>query len=136
MICPHCNCILETVVDSDLPTHHCPCCSGTWISGRALHAMLARSNDSASIEKIFNSLIDLDFRESRRLCPSCANRKLKVVVIDRTELDFCSSCKGVFFDPGEVESVLPAIGGVATKPGQAAKQSGFWSSLKRLLDRN
>jgi len=135
MICPHCNCILETVVDSDLPTHRCPCCSGTWISGRALHAMLARSNDSARIEQIFDSIIDLDFRDSRRRCPSCADRKLKVVVIDRTELDFCSSCKGVFFDPGEVESVLPAIGGAAEKT-EGAQQSGFWASLKRLLDRN
>jgi Zn-finger nucleic acid-binding protein len=136
MICPHCNCILETVVDNDLPTQHCPCCSGTWISGRALHAMLARSDDSDRIEQIFNSIIDLDFRDSRRRCPSCANRNLKVVDIDGTDLDFCSSCKGVFFDPGEVESVLPAIGAVAAESGQAAHQSGFWSSLKRLLDRN
>jgi Zn-finger nucleic acid-binding protein len=136
MICPHCNSILETVVDSELPAHTCPGCSGTWISGRALHAMLAESNDSARIEQIFNSIMDLDFRESRRRCPSCANRNLKVVVIENTELDFCSSCKGVFFDPGEVESVLPAIGNAAEEPGQAAHQSGFWSSLMRLLDNN
>lgn len=136
MICPHCNCILETVVDHDLPSQHCPGCAGTWISGRSLHTMLAKSNDSARIEQIFNSLVDIDFRASRRRCPSCADRNLKMVIIDNTELDFCSSCKGVFFDPGEIESVLPSIGGAATESEQSSNQSGFWSSLKRLLDTN
>lgn len=139
MICPHCNRSLELVADRDLPVHHCPVCSGTWISGRSLHAMLARSNNSASIEQILDSILDLDFRESHRQCPSCAGRYLKVVVIEATELDFCSSCKGVFFDPGELERVLPGVasqGGKSEKYEHSADQGGFWSSLRRMLDAN
>ena len=133
MICPNCNCNLESVADCDLPVHKCPCCSGTWITGRSLHEMLARSSDSAGMERIFRKILDLNYRESRRQCPTCAGRNLKVVVIDHTELDFCSSCKGVFFDPGEIESVLPKIG---DNPVKSAKQSGFRSMFKRLLDNN
>ena len=139
MICPHCNCSLEAVADSDLPVHHCPSCSGTWITGRSLHAMLAKSSDSASIERIFNSILKLDYRQSRRQCPACAGRYLKVVVIEATELDFCSSCKGVFFDPGELERVLPTVAsqsGKPDRPGKSAGQRGFWASFKRMLDAN
>jgi len=139
MICPNCNCSLESVANCDLPVHNCPSCSGTWISGRSLHAMLAKSNDSASIEQILNSILDLDYRQSRRQCPACAGRYLKVVVIEATELDFCSSCKGVFFDPGELERVLPTVASQGGKPGTSGKrasQGGFWASLKRMLDAN
>ena len=131
MICPSCHCNLETDADSDLAVHKCPCCSGSWITGRSLHEMLSRNSDSAGVERVFKSILDLDYRESRRKCPSCAQRNLKIVVIDHTELDFCSSCKGVFFDPGEIESVLPKS---ATGAGKPVKPSGFKSLFKRLLD--
>ena len=101
--------------------------------------MLAKSSDSASIERIFNSILKLDYRQSRRQCPACAGRYLKVVVIEATELDFCSSCKGVFFDPGELERVLPTVASQGGKPGKSRQSSGkggFWSSLKRMLDDN
>jgi Zn-finger nucleic acid-binding protein len=139
MICPHCNRSLESVADRDLPVHNCPGCSGTWISGHSLHAMLAKSDDSDSIEQILDSILKLDYRNSRRQCPACVGRYLKIVTIEATELDFCASCKGVFFDPGELERVLPAVtsqGGIPGRSEQSADQGGFWSSLKRMLDAN
>jgi Zn-finger nucleic acid-binding protein len=101
--------------------------------------MLEKSNDSEGIEQILDSILNLDYRESRRQCPVCAGRYLKVVFIEATELDFCSSCKGIFFDPGELERVLPTVASQGSKPGrskQSAGQGGFWSSLKRMLDAN
>lgn len=101
--------------------------------------MLAKSSDSDSIEQILDSILDLDYRKSRRQCPACAGRYLKVVVIESTELDFCSSCKGVFFDPGELDRVLPTLASAGGKPRRSARgadQGGFWASLKRLLDDN
>lgn len=137
MICPQCNRGFDTATESDPPVHHCAGCSGTWIGGRSLHAMLARSNDSSSIEQILNSILDLNYRESRRKCPACSGRNLKVVVIEGTELDFCSSCKGLFFDPGELERVLPSITSQLAPPArsaQPANERGFWSGLMRLLN--
>jgi len=131
MKCPQCNRSFDNAADSDLPVHHCPTCSGTWIGGRSLHAMLARSGDSVKVEQIIDSILDLDFRESRRRCPSCKGRHLKVVDIENTELDFCSNCKGLFFDPGELERVLPSVSSQAEK---SSSQGGFWSSLLRMLD--
>ena len=133
MICPQCNLDLETAPDSDPPVYHCGSCSGTWIGGYSLNSMLAKSNDSSSIEQILNSILELDYRESERVCPRCIGRRLKVVVIEHTELDFCASCKGIFFDPGELQKLLPSIGIGALRPRRAR---GFWAGLKRLLDQD
>ena len=139
MFCPQCQCEFDTGVDSDQPVFNCPRCGGTWIGGRSLHAMLAQHNDTASIEQVLDSILDLEFRESRRQCPRCAPRHLKAVVIENTELDFCSRCKGLYFDPGELDRVLPAIvDGTAGfgRRGRQDRERGFWSSLVRMLDDN
>lgn len=47
-----------------------------------------------------------------RDCPRC-RKKLTAVLLqvgaDHLELDRCSTCHGLFFDPGEIESVLDGI---------------------------
>jgi Zn-finger nucleic acid-binding protein len=74
----------------------------------------------------------LDFRASRRKCPSCSGRHLKAVVVENTELDFCASCKGLFFDPGELERVFPGILGQAKAANNARN---FWHSLLGFINR-
>ena len=139
MICPQGHSNFDTGVDSEQPVFNCPNCGGTWIGGRSLHGMLASNNDSSSIEQVLDSILDLDFRESKRQCPRCRPRHLKVVVIEDTELDFCSRCKGLFFDPGELDRVLPAIvDGSASfgRRGRGERKESFWTSLVRMLDNN
>lgn len=138
MICPQCHCRLENGVDSGQPIHNCPQCTGIWIGGRSLHAMLAKDNDSASIEQVFDAILELDFRESQRECPHCAPRHLKVVMIEHTELDFCSRCKGLFFDTGELDRVLPAIVDGSASFGRSGRrnQRNLWSNVMRMLGRH
>ena len=133
MNCPQCNLSFELPADSDNPVHLCRACGGTWIQGRALHAMLARSNDPAGIEETLDSILDLEFRQSRRRCPSCSGRYLKAVMVEDTELDFCANCKGLFFDPGELQRVFPGI--IDSKDNlPPAAERGFWANLLRFID--
>ena len=133
MNCPQCNLSFQAPADSDLPVHNCPSCGGTWIRGNALHAMLARSSAPAGIEETLDSILDLEFRESRRRCPSCNGRHLKAVIIEDTELDFCAKCKGLFFDPGELQRVFPGIID-KNQELQPSAARGFWSNLLRFID--
>jgi Zn-finger nucleic acid-binding protein len=133
MKCPQCNHRLDTAADSDLPVHNCPFCSGTWIRGNELHAMLARSDDPAGIARTLESILELDFGESRRQCPACIGRRLKSVVIERTELDFCAACKGLFFDPGELQRVFPGIM-KGTRGARQGGERGFWANLLKFID--
>jgi Zn-finger nucleic acid-binding protein len=133
MKCPQCNHELNAPANSELPVHNCPICSGTWIRGNELHSMLERSDDPVGIGETLDSILDLEFSESRRQCPSCVGRRLKAVVIENTELDFCASCKGLFFDPGELQRVFPGILG----PGRGryhAGERGFWANLLKFID--
>lgn len=132
MKCPNC----EHAIDAPpgFSRGVCPACAGIWISGRALRAMLGESDEPSQAEQTLNSILELDFTQSQRRCPSCAVRHLKAVNIEGTELDFCASCKGLFFDPGELERVFPGIQG-AGDGSAAGVESGFWVSLLKFIDR-
>lgn len=95
--------------------------------------MLARSGDPEGIAQTLESMLDLEFRQSRRECPDCSGRHLKVVEIDNTELDFCPKCKGLFFDPGELQRVFPGILDAEANLPPAARR-GFWANLLRFID--
>ena len=132
MKCPECNSDLET--PSALSPCTCPSCAGIWISGRALRVMFAGSDDQNDVEQMLDSILEIDFMGSRRCCPSCTGRYLKAVNIGRTELDFCASCKGLFFDPGELERVFPGIQGQGNSSHPTGER-GFWVSLLKFVNR-
>jgi Zn-finger nucleic acid-binding protein len=134
MKCPQCNLDLDVPTDSTLPAYHCPGCSGTWIRGRVLHEMLEKDDDSSGIAETLDSIQDLEYEPSRRFCPKCDGRRLKAVIIEDTELDFCASCKGLFFDPGELEQVFPGIHELNRERAREG-EPGFWASLLKFLDR-
>ena len=133
MICPQCNLDFVSAADARLPTHNCPGCGGTWIRGKSLHALLAQSDDSSGIEQTLDSILSLDFKTSRRRCPSCVDCYLKAVVIENTELDFCANCKGLFFDPGELRRVFPGLVD-QDKGSQTPETRGFWATLLKFID--
>ena len=129
MKCPQCNHSFDTASDGDLPVLNCSTCSGIWIRGHSLHQLLDGKKDASQFAKKLDSIHELQFRASRRKCPSCKGRHLKAIVIEKTELDFCPSCKGLYFDPGELERVFPGI--LNQTPDN--KTRGFWSSLLKLF---
>jgi Zn-finger nucleic acid-binding protein len=43
------------------------------------------------------------------LCPACKNEMI-VVEYHQTELDYCTSCKGVWFDNTELDLMLKSLG--------------------------
>lgn len=132
MKCPDCN------RDLDIPPGVAPCvcpsCAGVWISGRVLRTMFTGDDDQSEVEQTLASILDADFTESRRRCPSCIGRHLKAVNIEGNELDFCASCKGLFFDPGELERVFPGTQGQDGR-SQPTSERGFWASLLNFIDR-
>ena len=130
MKCPQCNHSFDAASDSDLPVHRCSTCSGIWIRGHSLHQLLDREKNASRFARRLYSIHELEFHASRRKCPSCKGRHLKAVVIEKTELDFCPTCKGLYFDPGELERVFPGI--LNQTPGN--KKLGFWPSLLKLFN--
>ncbi len=134
MICPRCNTSMETREDDGIRSSVCPQCNGTWIGGHALARLFERDRDAPHIEEALEAMLGVDYHSSRRYCPQCRSRLLKAVMIDDVELDYCVSCKGLYFDQGELEQVFP---GAFSQSGKAASRRGptsqFWSVILKFI---
>lgn len=108
MICPKCHKPMDALPGGDAEIIKCGYCFGKWVGGDSLHAFLHDHGDTSDIEAVFEEIMELDFRPGTRGCPQCPKVRLKQVNFDDIELDYCTSCKGMFFDPGELETVFPA----------------------------
>ena len=78
--------------------HYCTCCKGLWLSNDIILSLLSSS--------VNGHIRDLQYaRETSLSCPNhCAN--LQETRINRILIDVCSTCGGVWFDRGEIETVL------------------------------
>ena len=131
MICPRCNTAMEAREDDSIRSSVCPQCNGTWIGGAALARLFERDQDAPHIEEALEAILGVDYRSSQRHCPQCRSRYLKAVLVDDVELDHCVTCKGLYFDQGELEQVFPgAFGktGSSPAPGPSAT-SQFWDVI-------
>ena len=117
MNCPRCAEAMEVVERDDIRSHICPSCNGAWISGASLHRLFAREEDAPHIEEALETIMSFDFRDGRLPCPTCQGKRLQTLEVDGVELDYCVSCKGLFFDPGELEQVFPSTYGSTAEDG-------------------
>ena len=96
MNCPKCGAPLEQyeILDQTY-VHSCPQCSGAFYPEGALAVHLQPRGD----------------KPTQWTCPGCAGALRTAKVYDgHLELDFCSSCGGIWFDAGEVESLRQLAG--------------------------
>lgn len=117
MKCPRCAGEMEAVENDGIRSSNCPACRGVWIGGASLDKLFAREIDAPHIEDALDTFMSLDFRDGRLPCPACRGRRLNTLEIEGVELDYCIGCKGLFFDPGELEQVFPNTYRGKTKTG-------------------
>ena len=91
----------------DVSVNTCLGCAGTWVPGSSMHVLFRNYDDIDDVEQAFEEILDPEFDPGTRHCPQCSKRVLKSVEIDDTEVNFCTRCKGLFFDRGELEAVFP-----------------------------
>lgn len=113
---------MKTATSGDITVNSCSGCAGTWVPGSSMHLLLNKYDDISDIEEAFEEILDPEFDPGTRPCPQCRHRVLKAVEIDDTEVNFCTRCKGLFFDRGELEAVFP--GTRIAVPQKAREQSG------------
>jgi len=137
MICPRCNTSMETRDEDGIRSSVCVQCNGIWIGGAALARLFERDRDAPHIEEALEAMLGVDYRSSRRYCPACRGRHLKAVMIDDVELDYCVSCKGLYFDQGELEQVFPGAFGKSAKTAASrrGRASQFWAVIARFTGR-
>ena len=109
MDCIRCNIRMNKEIKNDIVIDKCPVCDGIWLDYNELE-MLQKgegSRFSLLISDLYReNALEEEFNKMDGLCPKCNQSPLEVTMLDGVEVDRCPSCKGMFFDFGEIEEVL------------------------------
>lgn len=133
MICPVCNKDALIVEYNNIELDYCPACQGVWFDGGELELLLdsARLGDYRRyMDGIINTL-EAATTEKKRKCPICRH-KMKKTYIDEGKkilVDVCRSGEGLWFDGGEVQSLVQELAGKSKANGAAADLMSFVGDL-------
>ena len=89
----------------------CTDCGGTWAQGNELDAIIKRiiNGDKDEIEASAKALQSAkQYSEAPEHCPSCDHKPLEPFTYGQAtdvQLNRCKICGGIWFDPGEMETV-------------------------------
>ncbi len=104
MNCPACKNPMIILELNQVEIDYCTACKGIWLDRGELDLIFSTS-EKKEIAKLFSVKNNLD--EIKRRCPNCKKKMDKVefentgIIIDR-----CSEDHGVWFDSGELKSIL------------------------------
>ncbi|OGO00650.1 MAG: hypothetical protein A2Y90_02875 [Chloroflexi bacterium RBG_13_52_12] len=113
MICPVCGKDALIVEYESIELDYCPGCHGVWFDSGELELLLeAAGMDSINyfLDGVTHSL-EVAASEKKHRCPVCRG-KMKKVHIDEDKkivVDVCNGGHGIWFDGGEVNSLVKAL---------------------------
>ena len=99
---------IETMEPADLAGHaawSCIYCQGHWVEFEILQKVVDQFVPGQNIPSIGESTEPGSPAPGTRICPSCSGLKLYSVKANDLEIDICKSCRGLFFDDGELERI-------------------------------
>jgi Zn-finger nucleic acid-binding protein len=111
LTCVKCTSVLDRTRIDDVEVDHCPRCGGLWLDHGEVER-LGRKMQS-DMEKLTRLLSPRKGpppvpTELTVHCPACTNL-LKEVALGTLHVDFCSRCKGVWLDRGELDAALATL---------------------------
>ncbi|MBN1269485.1 MAG: zf-TFIIB domain-containing protein [Kiritimatiellae bacterium] len=120
MKCPACNEAMLILEFDDVEIDHCAACGGVWLDRGELELMAGEAARPEALAEIAKG------RRSKRRCPRC-NARMREGAFPgtRVDLDACPRGHGLWFDKGELETVLQT-GGAG---GAAARMSEYFGSV-------
>ncbi len=104
MICPKDRSPLHDETFAGLPVNACERCKGVWFPFVTL-AQVQSLLDDTSIEKFFDRVSQLPSAEGTLLRCPVDDTALKVIEHRSVQLDICLTCRGIWFDKGELLEV-------------------------------
>jgi len=106
MNCPVCKAPMIVLELDQVETDYCTQCRGIWLDSGELEILLG---DAAKAGEVLRSFMPANTHESPRKCPICLKKMEKVRVGDGGKallIDRCTKSHGLWFDAGELESIL------------------------------
>jgi Zn-finger nucleic acid-binding protein len=111
LCCLKCTSVLDKARIDEIEVDLCPACGGLWL-------------DHGEIERLSKKMVS-DIDRLRRLlapnagppavpsevqgsCPACQS-PVQEITLGAIRVDFCTRCKGVFLDRGEIDAAILAV---------------------------
>ena len=128
MICPACKAQMIVVEYKQIELDYCPTCNGVWFDADELELLLGAID--LPVEDLVRPPEETPSEKPRK-CPYCRRKMEKVltgpgggVLIDR-----CRRGHGLWFDGGELDTVIAALRKPADQGGAADKAGGEMGSF-------
>lgn len=115
LCCLKCTGILDKNTIEDVEVDHCRECGGLWLDHGELEriARMAKSMPEA-VKELRRKLLPIptakpEPSEIIASCPVCSRASMREVVLGDLHVDYCTICKGVFLDKGELDDALQRV---------------------------
>lgn len=114
LACLKCTSVLDKARIDEIEVDLCPRCGGLWLDHGELERLARKqAGEVDRLRKLLSATqkgpppVPSDLTTT---CPACtsAMREVKLVGPNLT-IDYCTRCKGIFLDRGEIDAALKAI---------------------------
>ena len=115
MKCYKCNSVMKKKSFDGVLIDACPTCEGIWLDYGELD--MIKNKEALSKEEILDEARKELIIDKKRLmttaglCPKCQKTSLAETILCGVKVDICPSCDGIYFDWGELQSVLSTKSG-------------------------
>ncbi len=106
MQCPHEHGELRQTVTPNGTGWVCPVCAGIWVERKALAESMRRRSPRPAAGTVPPTPPPRAGLLAHRPCPQCAHHALVQRQVGPVEIDVCPSCKGLWCDAGEWETII------------------------------
>jgi Zn-finger nucleic acid-binding protein len=111
LCCVKCTSILDKSMVGDVEVDLCPKCGGLWLDYGEVAKLAVLPEDE--VKPLRALLQGKDGpppvpTDTKVPCPACPGQ-LKEVVLGKIHVDYCTKCKGLFLDKGELEGAIEAV---------------------------
>jgi Zn-finger nucleic acid-binding protein len=129
VICPVCKKDALIVEYRNIELDYCPACGGVWFDVGELELLMGTTglgDHRRYLEEMAKSP-EVAVAEKKRKCPIC-RRKMKKTFIDAANsivVDVCHTGDGIWFDGGEVKSLVKSLVGKSPEKGASVDLLSF-----------
>ena len=133
MICPACREEMIVVEYKKIELDVCAACDGVWFDAQELELLLGTLPPEVDV---LGQALAEKTAEAKRRCPHCRKKMDKVMIGpgDGVMIDRCGRGHGLWFDGGELDVIVHALGAAGKAAGpEGEKTQEVGSFLKDVL---
>lgn len=127
LCCLKCTSVLDKSRIDDVEVDHCPACGGLWLDHGEIERLSRKmTSEIATLRRLLGGSAGPPAvpSEVQTSCPACQSAAMREVELGKIHIDFCTRCKGLFLDRGEIDAAIAAVSGTKMTVAQIVAAAG------------